>query len=159
MGGERGCVFDGPPDIRRLGTGAGAPCRERWNAFIFACMSCGSPPALALERDGAGIGRRAALTLLSGADELAMEGTEGRSDDERRVGTREGGSEEVLSTVGCNGRELRGGNLFGAGGEAGVAPAPDVSGCELMAKLFCRAHGRRRSDLETAVLRGSTGWI
>lgn len=47
--------------------GRGAPCLERENAFIFACISEDRP----LARDGGGAGLLAALTALRGlVDEL-----------------------------------------------------------------------------------------
>lgn len=63
--------------------GGGAPCLERWNAFILACMSCGSPPPLADKDVGGGPGLRAALTAPSGVDDadmLLVASTEVRND-------------------------------------------------------------------------------
>ena len=86
------------PDGIRKACGGGAPCRDRWNAFIFACMSCGRPPALeALDMfDCGNAGLRAALTAPSGLDGLVMllgiELSEGfRKDGSRIDGGFDGG--------------------------------------------------------------------
>ena len=62
--------FPGKPGRNPCREG-GAPCLERENAFIFACMSDVKPLAL-----DAGTGLRAALTGPSGADEALMPGAE-----------------------------------------------------------------------------------
>lgn len=81
------------PDGIRKACGGGAPCRDRWNAFIFACMSCGRPPALeALDMVDCGkAGLRAALTAPSGLDELVMLLGAGLSVGFRKDGSRIGG--------------------------------------------------------------------
>ena len=70
-----------PPD-------GGGPCRDKEKAFIFACISEDRPLAL----DGAGAGRLAALTALSGLGEVF---SVGREDSEG--GRRDGGFGEVAS--------------------------------------------------------------
>ena len=78
------------PDGIRRACGGGAPCRDRWKAFIFACMSCGRPPALeAVDMVDCGrVGRRAALTAPSGLDKLVMLLGAGLSAGFRRDGSR-----------------------------------------------------------------------
>lgn len=51
-------------------TPGGVPCLDRWNAFIFACISCGSPPPpRPVDIEG---GFRASVTMPSGRDEAVM---------------------------------------------------------------------------------------
>jgi hypothetical protein len=63
-------LFPGRPGLSPCAAG-GAPCRDSENAFIFACISDVKPLALV-----AGIGRRAALTGPSGAEDALMVGAE-----------------------------------------------------------------------------------
>ena len=70
--------------MRRFCVG-GAPCLERWKAFILACISCGRPPPLE-DSDGGGPGLRAALTAPSGVDDAVMFDVGGTSEEVRREG-------------------------------------------------------------------------
>jgi hypothetical protein len=63
-------LFPGRPGLKPC-TAGGAPCRDSENAFILACISDVRPLALV-----AGIGRRAALTGPSGAEDALMVGAE-----------------------------------------------------------------------------------
>ena len=85
-----------PDGIRKV-CGGGTPCRDRWNAFIFACMSCGRPPPLeALDMVDCGkAGLRAALTAPSGLDELVMLLGVRLSAGFRKDGSRIGGGFDV----------------------------------------------------------------
>ena len=97
--------------------GGGAPCLERWNAFILACMSCGRPPPLADRDGGGGPGLRAALTAPSGFDDADIVvvastevrkagslGGEGLGGDVDGTGGRAlGGDDGMLASDGCSG--------------------------------------------------------
>jgi hypothetical protein len=63
-------LFPGRPGLKPC-TAGGAPCRDSENAFILACISDVRPLALV-----AGIGRRAAFTGPSGAEDALMVGAE-----------------------------------------------------------------------------------
>lgn len=79
---------DGIPGMRIFGAG-GAPRLERWKAFIFACISSGSPPVRILGSDDGGTaGRRAAFKVPRGVDEGVMLAVAGKSEVERRDGIR-----------------------------------------------------------------------
>lgn len=71
--------------------GGGAPCRDRWNAFILACISCGRAPALAVAKeDGGGPGLRAALIAPRGLEGALVLANDGDSDIARYEGGRRG---------------------------------------------------------------------
>lgn len=69
------------------------PCRDKWNAFIFASILSGSPP---LEAGGAprtfilapGGGLRALFNTPIGVEEAVIELVMGGSDTDRREGIR-----------------------------------------------------------------------
>jgi hypothetical protein len=95
-GGVREEQSAGPEEERRLG---GVPCLPMRKACILAWMSW--------EMDRAEGGRRAALTALSGVDELDRTAAEGGEETEGRAGS--GGCSESVGTW--------------ASGEAAISPA------------------------------------
>jgi len=75
-----------PPICGRIG---GVPCRERWNAFIFASILSGKPPLGAVPCLFMGtFGLRALLNMPRGVEEAVMGLVIGGSDTDRKEGTR-----------------------------------------------------------------------
>lgn len=102
-------TFDDESDVvgttgRRMLWGCGTPWRDKWKAFILACMSCGSDPALIVAAaEGGGPGRRAAFRAPSGPEDAVMTGTAGGSDADRSEGSRGSGGRLGSAAAGSGG--------------------------------------------------------
>ena len=122
---EEETMFGG---VRRF-VGGGAPCRERWKAFILSCMDCGRLPPLE-DRDGGGPGLRAALTAPRGVEEAVMFADIVPSVGVRKVGSLGGGLEDDLALSGEAEDRMEAAELGSEGRLAGGA-----SGGELMSAM------------------------
>ena len=113
--------------VRRFVGAGGAPCRERWKAFILSCMDCGRLPPLD-DRDGGGPGLRAALRAPRGVDEAVMFAAMVPSVGVRKVGSLGGGLEEDLALSGEAEGRMEAAELAGAASGGEVMPAMRMGG-------------------------------
>jgi len=81
--------------------GFGVPCLDKWNAFIFACRSDGTPPDCAPPRPDRALDKLGGLGLLAFCsmprcvDDAVIEEVESGSEADRRPG-KVGGRGEVV---------------------------------------------------------------